>query len=169
VKHISILNHLPGRSIDFDVLISSDLTVFDGIYTDEKVLSAGVRKWKKHFAKRVEDGSLEVRCTIFDRNGTRSFSVEEMKKTSTQELANQLSMPLETIMLVLQWDETEKYEPHKSEAGSCLKFQITNEATGWTGILELPISAKLSLYDGIYGSTVANVTGFRDWPKSIAD
>jgi len=164
--HIKISNQHSDRSVDFDVPISSDLTVFESIYDDEKTLSAGVRKWKKSIARLVKGGSHEVSCRIFESNGIQSLSVEEMKKTSTQDLASLLPKPIETVTLALQCKE--KKMAQRSSLKKELHVRVTNELSGVYRDLRLSASTDLNVFETVYQNDVVLSGNVRLWPQDTA-
>jgi Heme NO binding associated len=105
---IRISNKSSKRSKDLVVDIKSDLNVYDAVYDNPGVKNAHVRKWGSDVVKDVKRKSAEIKCLVIlggdtDDDGyvSRSFSIEDLKSTSTLDLF-ELAPDSDPLQLVLQ-------------------------------------------------------------------
>ena len=109
---VRVINSDSGLSKDLLVEIRTGWTLFDAIYNTEAVKKANVRKWNPTVTQNVKKGSHEIRCSvdviIQDNNDDaiiddksckdssaplHSYSINEMKQTSTKQLYNLVGGP----------------------------------------------------------------------------
>ena len=101
---IRIENDTSKRSKDLIKDVKRSTNLFDAVYDNPAVKKAHVRKWNSEIAKKVKSKELEIRCSIWDETKGmpwHSFSVEELKTTSTRRLL-ELAPESDVIKLVLQ-------------------------------------------------------------------
>lgn len=105
---ICVVNENSKRSKDLFVPIDDQVMLFDDVYEHAAVKKAHVRKWGAMVVQQVKKGDCEIRCSVWDdvvESPVYSFTVEELKTTSTRELY-QLVPESDVVKLVLQCVET---------------------------------------------------------------
>ncbi len=86
---VRVINQVSNLFKDVLVEIRNDLNLFDGVYNKPAVKKANIRKWDSAVTKQVKSGSHEIRCSIWDDevdSPCHTYSIEDMKNTSTREL-----------------------------------------------------------------------------------
>ena len=86
---IRISNAVSNRSKDLVVDIKSDVFLYDSVYEHQAVKSAHVRKWGPDVVKDVKKNTAEIKCEVLDGidgDVCRTFTVDDLKATSTKEL-----------------------------------------------------------------------------------
>eukprot|EP00980_Cylindrotheca_fusiformis_P007994 scaffold1704_cov105-Cylindrotheca_fusiformis.AAC.5 len=175
-KHLQIRlkNNLSGRSTDLLVSVEEESSLFDTVYENDEVLSCGIRKWPKDVAQAVKSGTHEIVCVLLDQAGqhTHVFSMEDLKATSTRRLAFLASGAQDTVSLLLQFreiggDTCGKARDHNP--ASTMKIHISNESSGTSKFLDVPIEKDLSVFDSIYDSKVLAESNVRKFPSEVLE
>jgi len=102
---VSIENEKTGRSKNLLVTVDKNLNLFNAIYDHKDVKKANVRKWGAEIAKAVKSKTSEIRCLVWDESIQQpyhSFSIDELKTTSTKQLVEIAAEPTGVIKLVLR-------------------------------------------------------------------
>lgn len=113
---VRITNQVTNRSKDLLVLVSKESTIFQAIYDNPVVRDANVRKWPKIVAHGIKSETSMVQCKLLRNDGAfaRSYSVDDMKQTSTLDLRVRVTHSDNPIRLVLMCTERENKQqgPH---------------------------------------------------------
>ena len=102
---VRVINQASKLFKDVLVEIRSDLTLFDSIYDKNAVKKANIRKWGSTVTKQVKDGTHEIRCSVWDdevNSPCHTYSIEDLKQTSTRELYHLVGPESDLIKLKLQ-------------------------------------------------------------------
>ena len=100
-----MINQVSELCKDVLVEIRNDLNLFDAIYDKQAVKKANIRKWGSAVTKQVKSGSHEIRCSIWDdevNSPCHTYSIEEMKQTTTRQLYHLVGPEIDLIKLKLQ-------------------------------------------------------------------
>ena len=79
----------PDHSKDLHVKVSSDVTLFDGIYEDKAVQDAHIRTWPKETVTKLRNGEYEVLIQIWNTETDKShfiYTLDDLKETTTENL-----------------------------------------------------------------------------------
>ncbi len=97
---VRVINSDSGLSKDLLVDIRVGYTLFDAIYNTDAVKKANVRKWNSSVTQNVKSGTHEIKCSVGvtqqedaagdDSNSVHTYSVTDMKQTSTKQLYSML-------------------------------------------------------------------------------
>lgn len=103
---IRITNDLSKRYKDLVVDIGHNFMLFDCVYDNSSVKAAHVRKWGADVVKQVKSKAAEIQCVLLDSSSvdryvSKTFSVDDLKKTSTKDLI-ELAGQSDSVELVLQ-------------------------------------------------------------------
>jgi hypothetical protein len=78
------------RQLDIHVLVTTELSIWDGIYDKAAVKLANIRKWKSEKLDKLRSGELEVRCGIWNPLLNAyyfdSYSLADLKETSINQM-----------------------------------------------------------------------------------
>ncbi|KAL3925958.1 MAG: hypothetical protein SGILL_000059 [Bacillariaceae sp.] len=101
---IRITNEASNRFKDLVVDVKSSLFLYESVYEHQAVKNAHVRKWGTDVVRDVKNKVSEIQCVLLD--GTdgeicRTFTVEDLKKTSTKDLL-ELTPSSDPIRLILK-------------------------------------------------------------------
>ena len=102
---VKIINETSKRSKDLMVNIDKDVNLFDAVYNLRAVKDANVRKWGATHVQDVKAGTAEILCLVWDHDLGKpfhTFSVDDLKTTSTKDLFSLAAEPRGVIELVLQ-------------------------------------------------------------------
>lgn len=150
-----MINQVSELFKDVLVEIRNDLNLFDAIYDKKAVKKANIRKWGSAATKQVKSGSHEIRCSIWDdevNSPCHTYSIEEMKQTSTRQLYHLVGPESDLIKLKLQCMEKKMDDTHPTstvtqnihsqsqESSTCASDSLCNSS-----IDELKAPASLSL------------------------
>lgn len=97
---VRIINSDSGLSKDLLVEIRVGYTLFDAIYNTDAVKKANVRKWNSGVTQNVKSGTHEIKCSVGvmqqedgtgdDSKSVHTYSITDMKQTSTKQLYSML-------------------------------------------------------------------------------
>ena len=100
---VRVINSDSGLSKDLLVDIRVGYTLFDAIYNTDAVKKANVRKWNATVTQNVKGGTHEIKCsvgvtqqheaTVDDSKPVHTYSITDMKQTSTKQLYSMLGGP----------------------------------------------------------------------------
>lgn len=142
---MQVYNETTERSIDIEVLILPDLNVFDGVYSNESVRKAKIRKWPTEVAQAVKSRTSEIKVAFTDGDDDiRVFFVDDLKLISTQQLADLIPSSNRVVRMVLRWQKTAAEEIRELKA--CVDDLETQklELEGTLETMKAEHSAKLA-------------------------
>jgi len=114
---VRMINQVSNLFKDVLVEIRSDLNLYDAIYDKKAVKKANIRKWGSDVTKQVKSGSHEIRCSIWDdevNSPCHTYSIEDMKNTSTKQLYHLVGPESDLIKLKLQCVEKKTIDTQPS-------------------------------------------------------
>eukprot|EP00980_Cylindrotheca_fusiformis_P016264 scaffold4829_cov129-Cylindrotheca_fusiformis.AAC.24 len=121
---VRVENETTGRSKELLIKVDHELNLYDSIYNDSGVKKANVRKWGQKIAKEVKEGTSEIACLLWDESIQRpyhTFSVSDLKLTSTKKLFEYAAEPTGIVKLVLR---CEKVEPRGTASRSMSSLDL---------------------------------------------
>lgn len=178
---IRITNEATEFSMHFVVPISEGLNLYDGLYNNDAVLSAGIRRWPDVVAENVKNRTVEIRFALINDEGV-DYSIEELKEVSTKELAEtkrNMQGPIECVLRCRKMHATEQMGNAQTkvldsglllDSPELLRVQVrlTNDLTGRFKDLELDVTDESNLFDNLYQNEGVLSANVRKWPKDVA-
>lgn len=114
---VRVINQVSNLFKDILVEIRTDLNLFDAIYDKKAVKKANIRKWGSAVTKQVKSGSHEIQCSVWDDevdSPCHTYSITDMKNTSTRELYNLVGPESDLIKIKLQCVEKKSVDAHST-------------------------------------------------------
>lgn len=118
---VRIINQVSNLFKDVLVEIRNDLNLYDALYDKKAVKKANIRKWGSDVTKQVKSGSHEIRCSIWDdevNSPCHTYSIEDMKNTSTRQLYHLVGPESDLIKLKLQCVEKKTIDTQPSSTAT---------------------------------------------------
>ncbi|MGK3753255.1 MAG: hypothetical protein ACI8RD_005562 [Bacillariaceae sp.] len=109
---VRVINQRSKCYKDLLVEIRNDFNLFGAIYNNKGVKKANCRKWCTSTTQLVKASSHEIRCAVWDdvvNSPCHTYSIEELKQTSTRQLYQLVGPESDLIKLVLQCVEKTSY------------------------------------------------------------
>jgi chromosome segregation ATPase len=145
VMRMQISNQTTKRSKDVVVPISTDLNLFDGVYSNASVREAKIRKWPTEVAQAVKRNVSEIKIAVLDGDDDiRVFSVEALKLVSTKQLAELVPKSDEVISVVLRWQKTPAEEVRELKAHINILETEKQDLEGTMESMKMDHTAKLA-------------------------
>ncbi|KAL3933148.1 MAG: hypothetical protein SGBAC_010524, partial [Bacillariaceae sp.] len=164
--HVS--NDLTGRFKELEVPVSQDMTLYDIIYQSASIKFSYVRMWPSDRVQQVKNKTAEILCVMMGREHEITFSIEDMKKTTTSQLVELSPPPYDMIRLVLKFKETGNVAKERDPLEvKDVAIRITNHTTGRFRDFTVPLSEDLSLYRSIYNNRLVKAGKVRVWPSNL--
>jgi hypothetical protein len=166
---LRVSNDITGRFKDVTVPISQDMTLHDVIYMNASIKFSYVRMWPSETVQAIKNKTGEIHCAMMGKQHEITFSIDDLKKTTTTQLVELSPAPNDLIKLVLRYRETGKMEEEdkKKEELNEIRLRITNATTGRFKDLTVPVSTELSLYRSIYSHRSVKAGRVRVWPSDV--
>lgn len=145
IMRIRITNAVSKRYKDIVVDISNYVMLFECVYDNKSVKAAHVRKWGREVVTQVKDGVAEIQCVLLDsacvgRSVSKTFSVDELKRTSTKDLF-ELSGQSDPVELVLHCAMTTPSAQNIIEKGMPLSSALAKNIC-WSAAADIDKSIK---------------------------
>ena len=152
---VRVINQISKCYKDLLVEIRNDSNLFGAIYNNKGVKKANCRKWCASTTQLVKASSHEIRCAVWDdivNSPCHTYSIEDLKQTSTRQLYQLVGPESDLIKLVLQCVAKTSYlrssevpigngneSPRKIDVGTTSRFNHPPLLSG-NGIFQCPFS-----------------------------
>jgi hypothetical protein len=158
--------------------ISEDLNLYDGLYNNDLVLSANIRRWPNDVAYNVKIKTLEIQCALVNDDSI-AYSIEDLKEISTKAFAESITSTQDPIDIVLRCrkDTPSPFRPTgfrhggwlpQESASPHMRVRVTNESSGRSKDLLIAVTEESNLFDSLYQNTAVSSGKIRKWPKELA-
>lgn len=167
---LRVSNEITGRFKDVTVPISQDMTLYDVIYMNASIKFSYVRMWPSETVQAVKNKAGEIYCAMMGRQTEITFSIDDLKKTTTTQLVELSPAPSDLIKLVLRYRETDQLTQEEivsKEEVNEIRLRLTNGITGRFKDLTVPIATEFSLYQSIYSHRSVKAGRVRVWPSEL--
>ncbi|CAJ1941189.1 unnamed protein product [Cylindrotheca closterium] len=163
---IRIINEMTGRQTDLFVMVTQNLTMYDGVYNCKAMRSSNVRRWPPEVSQASKQRNIEVQSVLLDRqgNGIKVFSVKELKLCTTLLFHSLLADPFAKVKLILR---IRYVKDDDVESKKIKSIRISNNVTGRIKDILVPISEKANLYDSVYNHDIVRSANIRKWPDHV--
>ena len=110
---VRISNRASRRHKDVVVDISGDINLYASVYNNQGVKDANVHRWGSHVVQDVKDKTSEIQVVVWDDDAARpwrTFSIDELKTTSTRDLYEIVPESSDLVKLFLEAVKVKKVE-----------------------------------------------------------
>eukprot|EP00980_Cylindrotheca_fusiformis_P009247 scaffold2018_cov113-Cylindrotheca_fusiformis.AAC.1 len=167
---LSLSNEITGRFKDIIVPISQELTLYDIIYMNASIKYSYIRMWPSEIVQAVKNKVGEIYCAMMGKKTDITFSIDDLKKTTTSQIVELSPAPQDPIKFVLRYRETGSIvqeEVVEKKDMKEIRLKVTNDATGRSKELTVPVSTEISMYQAIYSHRSVKAGRVRVWPSEI--
>ena len=105
---ISVVNEITGRFKNIEVKKDAALSLEEGIYNHPDVEEAKIKEFPPDWQEKIEDDEVEIQCDVWKLGSDEAyhtFSVEDLKMTSTKQLFDLIPSSFDPIKIVIRCQE----------------------------------------------------------------
>lgn len=105
---ISFVNGITGKSMNIAVKKDESISLEEGIYNHPDIEKAKIKEFPPEWLERLVNDEVEIQCDVWKIDtdeSYHSFSLEDLKMTSTKQLYEMIPSSFDPIKIVIQFQE----------------------------------------------------------------